>query len=256
MPNNKVRRNGSYAPLSAHAYKDDAVAQAGEAAELLYYRGLSFCADVLSDGYISDLQLQRHVGVGMRDVKRRAQRLIEVGLWVREDAGYRVRSWLKWNRSREEIETDLRKDSGRKADKPPAESSRNPNGIRTSKAPPSERIPPSRAPSISTPLHSKSSEPDGSGSAAINAGTVAGAWVEAMNESGTKPTSGMRGQVGKLAKELLDAGNDPLRVLAAAQQAGRAGYATIDRELAVMNGRRPAAVQGGIDPTTGRRWEQ
>lgn len=102
-------------------------------------------------------------------------------------------------------------------------------------------IPPSEAPpEPATPIH---------------AGLVVQAWTDAITESGTKPSNGMRGQVGKLAKELLAAGNPPDRVMAAARQAGHAGYATIDRELAAMNGsRRPAAV-GGVDPSTGRRWE-
>ena len=44
VPNNKVRRNGSYAPLSSRYYKDDAIILAGERAELLYVRGLAFSA--------------------------------------------------------------------------------------------------------------------------------------------------------------------------------------------------------------------
>lgn len=143
MPVNRVKRNGSYAPLSAHYYKDDAIDEAGEAAELLYVRGLAFCADVLSDGFISDRQLVRFVGVGMFDAKERADRLVEVGLWDRGDGGYLVRSWLDWNRSRAEI-TDFqksdaarkrgnRKDSGQPPHIPPdgdrSESTGRPSGI-------------------------------------------------------------------------------------------------------------------------------
>lgn len=116
MPNNRVRRNGSYAPLSAHYYKDDAVAVAGEKAEVLYVRGLAFCADVLSDGFISDLQLIRFVGAGLGNVRGRAQALVAAGLWVRDDerGGYWIRSWEKWNLSKAEIEEKLRTDAGRK----------------------------------------------------------------------------------------------------------------------------------------------
>jgi hypothetical protein len=166
MPVNKVRRLGSYAPLSAHYYKDDAVADAGEGAELLYVRGLAFCADVLSDGFISEIQLSRFVGVGMKSLQRRANRLVEVGLWSRVDGGYRVNGWLKWNRSRDDI-TDLnKKDAARKGSDPEipdpeppgnkSESERNPNGneseSESQSGVESERIPPSRA--HSTPLHS------------------------------------------------------------------------------------------------------
>lgn len=139
MPVNKVRRLGSFAPLSASAWTDDALAEAGEAAELLFYRALSFSAHVLRDGFVTDHQLVRMVGHGMRDAKKRADRLCAVGLWVREDGGYRVRSWLKWNRSRTEIEDLQRKDAGRKAsggasptgkrDTSDSDSARTPNGI-------------------------------------------------------------------------------------------------------------------------------
>lgn len=136
MPVNKVRRRGSYAPLSAHAYKDDALARAGEAAELLYYRGLSFAADVINDGYISDVQLDRFPGAGMTDAPHRAQQLVEHGLWLREDGGYRIRSWLQWNRSRAEIELMQVRDAARKINPAPdgegdtyrSDSDRSPNG--------------------------------------------------------------------------------------------------------------------------------
>lgn len=116
MPVNKIRRNGSYAPLSAHYYKDDALAEAGERAELLYVRGLAFCADVLSDGFISDSQLARFVGVGMTDPKRRAERLIAVGKWRRDDdaGGYWVVSWHKWNLTKAEIQQRQKVDAARK----------------------------------------------------------------------------------------------------------------------------------------------
>ncbi len=114
MPVNVVRRNGSYAPLSAHYYKDDAMALAGEKAELLYVRGLAFCADVLSDGLITETQLERFVGVGMKDARGRAERLCEVGLWSSDPQGYRVANWLKWNRSTKEIQDKLRADAERK----------------------------------------------------------------------------------------------------------------------------------------------
>lgn len=117
MAVNRIRRNGSYAPLSAHYYKDDAIASAGERAELLYLRGLAFCADILSDGYISDMQLNRHVGVGMTDAKKRAAALVEYGLWLRTDdpPGYIVAAWEKWNMSVAEIKQRQEADAARKA---------------------------------------------------------------------------------------------------------------------------------------------
>lgn len=171
MPVNKGRRNGSYVPLSAHYYKDDAIADAGERAELLYVRGLAFCADVLSDGFISDTQLSRFVGVGMRDAKKRAQALVDNGLWIREDKGYRVAAWLKWNKSNAEIRADASKDAGRKAeerkgkggqdDHDESESERSPNGHQaesdTDVQTDSDESPASRARSISSSTSTSSS---------------------------------------------------------------------------------------------------
>ena len=121
MANNRTRRNGSYAPLSAHYYKDDAIALVGEKAELLYVRGLAFCADVLSDGFISDVQLTRFVGAGLAGVKQRAAALDTSGLWIRDDdqGGYWVRGWEKWNYSKAEIQDRLHKDSERKREDRP-----------------------------------------------------------------------------------------------------------------------------------------
>ena len=114
MAISRVRHRGAFAPLSAHYYKDDAIDEAGPDAELLYVRGLAFCAEVLSDGYISDRQLMRFVGSGLDDVMGRAKTLAAVGLWERADGGYIVRSWLEWNRSRAEITRYQEKDAARK----------------------------------------------------------------------------------------------------------------------------------------------
>lgn len=122
MPVNQIKRNGSYAPLSAHYYKDDRIAQAGERAELLYLRGLAFCADIISDGLITDLQLKRHVAVGLTGVNQRVAILVSLGLWERVEAdllgsaggGYRVVAWHKWNLTKAEIRAKQRKDSERK----------------------------------------------------------------------------------------------------------------------------------------------
>lgn len=138
--NNHVRRKGSFAPLSAHYYLDDSLAQAGEAAELLYVRGLAFCAATLSDGFISDAQLPRGPGVGMRDAEQRAKKLVEVGAWIRSDGGFIVRTWLNWNRSKQEIleaaETDRERKTraGKGKPLPPgsqSDSERNPDGVQT-----------------------------------------------------------------------------------------------------------------------------
>jgi hypothetical protein len=115
MPVERTKGNGSYAPLSATYYRDDALLSVSEGAELLYVRGLAFCAETVSDGFISDRQLVAVVGIRLRSVPRRAAELCEVELWSHVTGGYVVRSWLKWNRSAEDIGRYKRNDRERKA---------------------------------------------------------------------------------------------------------------------------------------------
>jgi hypothetical protein len=75
----------------------------------------------------------------------------------------------------------------------------------------------------------------------ITAQAVVGTWIDAYRANGAEPSRGQIGQVGKLAAELL-AGNDSGLVLTAAKAAGAKGYATIDRELGPLVGRRKAAA--------------
>lgn len=159
---------GNYAKLSASYYRDDAILEAGERAELLYVRGLAYCSEAMSDGFISDRQLIAIVGVGMRDAVKRASLLVSVGVWTRVDGGYVVTSWLRWNKSAEEIGAALRRDRERKAHHGPdgigSDSGRIPDGIRadsdplyktsqvsTSSAPPERAKPPAPPPAKSPP---------------------------------------------------------------------------------------------------------
>lgn len=106
---------GAYAPLSAAYYLDDALLEAGEKAEVLFCRGLAFSSGADADGFVTDRQVVTVLGIGMRDAAARARRLVEVGLWERLDGGYQIRSWLKWNRSAEDIGRARKLDRDRKA---------------------------------------------------------------------------------------------------------------------------------------------
>lgn len=147
MPVNKPRRLGNFAPMSAKYWTDSALMEAGEKAEVLYARVISFCVDQRSDGFVSDIQLQRMVGHGMKDVMKRAQSLASTPtsdgdtLWSRDEErhGYWVTAWLRWNKSVDEIDALREKDTARKGSRSPdpdgpnrgggSESERNPNGI-------------------------------------------------------------------------------------------------------------------------------
>jgi hypothetical protein len=133
----RPKSHGPYTPLAANYFLDDAILEAKEHAELLFVRCLSFLATGDTDGFISELQMRHAVGIGLRDVGKRIETLTKVGLLLRVDGGYEVRSYLKWNKSAEEIGRHLRRDRERKARKQEEEepnSARNPDGIRADSA--------------------------------------------------------------------------------------------------------------------------
>lgn len=83
--------------------------------------------------------------------------------------------------------------------------------------------------------------PNGAGASAptptdINPGSITGAWVDAFTAPAGRqaPSGGMRGQVGREVKRLLDGGAVPALVLDAARRAGEKGYPTIEREYAPL----------------------
>lgn len=134
----RPKSNGPYTPLAANYFLDDSILEAKEHAELLFVRCLSFLATGDSDGFISDLQMRHAVGVNLRSVEKRIETLLDVGLLLRVDGGFQVRSYLKWNKSAEQIGRTLRRDRERKARKQAEvapNSERNPDGIHSDSAP-------------------------------------------------------------------------------------------------------------------------
>lgn len=110
------RARGAYAVLSARYFFDDAIGDAGEEAEVLFLRGLAFSAGEQSDGFMTERQVAHVVGMGLEGTPERAKALVETGLWVPDEQrrGYFIRSWLKWNRSADEIESYRERDAARK----------------------------------------------------------------------------------------------------------------------------------------------
>lgn len=129
----RPKSKGAYVPLAAQYYLDDAILEAGPDAELLFVRMLSFLAAVPSDGFITDRQVPI-VAAGLRAPRRRLDSLLNVGLIEQVSGGFLVRSWLKWNRSADEVGKLLAKDRERKARKDAGDalnSGWNPDGIRS-----------------------------------------------------------------------------------------------------------------------------
>jgi hypothetical protein len=101
-------------------------------------------------------------------------------------------------------------------------------------------------PGLNLPPTSKSKPKRAKTPAPTRAHEIVKAWIDAFITTGVQPTDRQCGAASRTAKELLLAGNDFDRVLAAARSAGARGYPTIDREMqtkvngtAARNGHRP-----------------
>ena len=134
----RPKSNGPYTPLSATYYRDDAILRAGERAELLFVRTLAFLADSSSDGFVTEMQMLKVVGLGLAKVQSRVDSLQSEGLLISIPGGFEVRSWSKWNKTAEEIGKYRKRDRERHASKSgpvEANSARNPDGMVTDSVP-------------------------------------------------------------------------------------------------------------------------
>lgn len=120
----KLRGLGAFAPLSSRYYLDGKIVEVSLPAELLYVRAMAFCSGELNDGEFSARQMFRSIAVGFEEwigplgltVQQLADELVDVGLWVRTDAGgLRVVAWLRWNNSRDEVDDYRARERARKA---------------------------------------------------------------------------------------------------------------------------------------------
>jgi hypothetical protein len=91
-----------FAKLLVGYAEDDKIIAAGPMAELLYVRSLAFAKRDGKDGWIADNQLAAFA-LRIPGARRHADRLVELGLWERNGAGWYVTSWLRHNRAAAEI---------------------------------------------------------------------------------------------------------------------------------------------------------
>lgn len=121
-----IRRNGPYAPLSAFYADDPTIAELDmcqdDQAELLFLRGLAFCArDPNLRGCIPRVLLETGRILRRDGILDSAKELVRVGLWAETPDGYRIVRWSKWNRSPAEIKKARATDNARKKGKGGAE---------------------------------------------------------------------------------------------------------------------------------------
>lgn len=181
-----------------------------------------------------------------------AARLVKAGLWTETPTGYEVHDYLQYQRSAAQITEAARANAARqqrfrdrhKGQESNGESNGVTNGGVTTPPNPkpnstkrttssSRRKPkPEQQQALDITVEDIPESPD-----EVNAGHVVAVWVAAYTSNGIEPTTQQRGRVGRTARELLSARNDPFKVLEAAKSAGVKGYATIDTEMGSLNGR-------------------
>jgi hypothetical protein len=81
----------------------------------------------------------------------------------------------------------------------------------------------------------------------VTARDIAARWIDACRSIGAPPDRRVIGRVSSQAKQLLEAGADPERLLAAAWSCGEQGYDDVGKELRMMSGRRRAPLPGAVN---------
>lgn len=94
-------------------YVDGALLRAGEAAEVLFCRGLAYCGGVETGGRIDKAVLPMIVPARGQ---QRADALVREGLWLDQGDHYLVRSWDKWQDEHDIAAEKRRKDRERQRD--------------------------------------------------------------------------------------------------------------------------------------------
>ena len=81
------------------------VRAAGKDAAFLYIAGNGFCNEYLTDGFISDTDIETVAfNAFLRNPKKAVEALMIAGLWDRVRGGYKIHDYLDYNKSKKEIE--------------------------------------------------------------------------------------------------------------------------------------------------------
>lgn len=225
------------------------VVAAGNAAMGMWVRAGSMCSAQLTDGFVPDHMISSLGG------KAQAKRLVDVGLWVREDDGYRFHEWGERQPSKESVEAEranarermaeLR--ANRKANKGKRSSEVRPNSDRTSeevRSAPTQPYPALPDPPTSGGDGKPSTAPDDS-----TAQALLGEWIEHCSE---RPPGRVVGHVGREVKAMLAEGIKPERIRAGLAEWHRKGLhpSTLPSVVHETTKRTPLALVNDDDPTT------
>lgn len=105
----------------------------------LHLLAMSYCAGMLTDGFVDDEFIEEKMPRGV-ERKAATDALVSAGLWERSEDGWQIHDWLEYNPSRASIEEKRAKDRQRKRGGTPKDSgasrlgvgedsTRNPDGV-------------------------------------------------------------------------------------------------------------------------------
>ena len=98
----------TWVKLDDQFYEDEAVLELTSPSSLaLYVVGLAYCGNKLNDGLIPWSALRRKLLPAAFADQSHADELVLAGLWeIQDEGGYLVRNFLKFNRSRDQVDND------------------------------------------------------------------------------------------------------------------------------------------------------
>lgn len=105
------------ARLDVRWHGNPKIVSLGLAAMGLHAWSISYCDDLLTDGFVPNGALPQLPGL-----KQAIKKLLDSGRWERQDGGYLLHDYLQYNRSREQVQALQRADRQRKHQE------RSPNG--------------------------------------------------------------------------------------------------------------------------------
>jgi hypothetical protein len=96
---------GLFAKFDCDILVESKIIEAGPEGFTMWSKGILYGVLHLTDGFVPDSVIPL-IGAGIKKPKRVAERLVEVGLWIKCENGYRIeqKKWEKHHVTREEVE--------------------------------------------------------------------------------------------------------------------------------------------------------
>lgn len=94
-----------FVPLDVHYARDRAIRCVGVAGEVLFIRSLAAARLHKSGGFVADFDLSS-LTFGIRRPAEVVRALVREGLWLEVDGGWSIRSWEKWNGTKDEVNAE------------------------------------------------------------------------------------------------------------------------------------------------------